>query len=1285
MITKRLGKRILVVTGYLLGGLAILFVAFHFWFINHAKQLVEETVDRKSNGQLHLKINKLSYNYFSSRMTIKDAVFLTTDTATAASAYKFLVKEIRLDLKALLPLILKKKLLIDSLYFQSPTIQVTTFRDTKDTVKKNQKDISIPYEMGKVYNSIQNALQVLQVNRFEIEDGQFVLINKVQPDQLPLQINNIHFHIDNLQVDTGKLTGKEKILFSDNVVLRSSNQNIIFPDGRHRLSFSKFRINLKKRIVEFDSCTIAATRTDTSESAFNVFFDALRLTNIDFDTLYRSEVIKADSVYCVNPKFNLYVPADKRKKDNKKPPPKLENIIKQLTGDLLLGYVVVSNADFNIITTKEGKPSTFTFSNNNFEMQGLSIDQEAQKPLKVKSFAMAIRNYENFIKDSTYSVQFDSIMFKDDRITLSNFLFNKLDDGKILNTFSIPQFKLRGLSWDDLVFERKLRAEQATMYNPYISYTASAKQNKGKEKKTMFQSLGAINDYMDLQQLDIVNGTIDLKLKNNLRVQLENATTSIKSHSLLESKKLLGIKNSVTELKFFKGTIHTPTLDMELNNIFYIGQSGQFVAGSIKVSTRKKSMTIALQDVNVQKMQVDEVSGNIYAEGVKWQKADIKINADNGTKGSGKSSIELNDVQGSNTSISGMFSGKAVSTKLNSISFNQLIKKGKSNIKLDGLYVNGKQLKVKDNNLNLSIADYEITDNKSSSFRQIIYKARNGNMTADIAIPSLTITPHITPLLNGDISLDGVGLLKPVINLQLTKKNAPDSGKKTGAPKIVLNELRLTQPKINFTQVSDSGTLSLNWNGEQNKANFLLVNGLQTSPSVTSLSNLKFYLTDFIFTNPKGKTFTTGEGKVAAQLKDISIEQKPNETPEWKAFVSVFDARDFKLDSIGKSKGNLVMNSGSVNNLNISSSNITSLQKMAAANSAFQINHLTGSFSDVSKNLLWYNANLNRQNNTFTLDSFSFSPSLGLDSFLAQQVFQKDYMKFKTGAIRIGPVDIDRLVKENKLKIATATIDNFVFTDYKDKRLPFNPGIVKPLPVNLIKRIPQLLSIDSLMFNNATVEYTETGEKTKEPGTIPVTRMSIRILNAKNYNISPTDSLSIRATGYVMDTAWMNVRVKESYTDSLGGFLMTFRMKPADLTAFNTALVPLASVKLESGFLDTLTMRAVGREYLSLGEMKMYYHDLKVRFLKSGDEKKKSFLTGLMSFIANNFVVKKNNTSRIGQVFFIRQRDRSAINYLIKIAMSGMASSVGAKSNKKMLRKYKKELIERNLPTIDFE
>jgi hypothetical protein len=109
-------------------------------------------------------------------------------------------------------------------------------------------------------------------------------------------------------------------------------------------------------------------------------------------------------------------------------------------------------------------------------------------------------------------------------------------------------------------------------------------------------------------------------------------------------------------------------------------------------------------------------------------------------------------------------------------------------------------------------------------------------------------------------------------------------------------------------------------------------------------------------------------------------------------------------------------------------------------------------------------------------------------------------------------------------------------------------------------------------------------------------------------------------------------------------------------------------------------MRVGGGEYLAYGEMKMFYHDMKIELLKKGSVNQ----TGFLSFLAN-LLVKNKNTNRTGNVFFIRNRERSSLNYLIKIFMSGVTNSVGAKNNRKIMRKYQRELRQRKLPPVDFE
>ena len=1213
---------------------------------------------------------------------MEKAIFYSADSVN--TTYSFSVNRIKIEVQAILPILFKKRLLIDSLTLINPDIQVTRLRASLNDTAKNKKEISIPEEMGKVYHSIQDALEVLKVTRFQIDNGKFTLINKIQPGQLPLKISNINIHIDNIIVDTTNRGVKEKLFFSDNVVLHCYNQDIVFPDGRHKLSFSQFRINLRKKVVEFDSCTISATRRDSSSTSFNVFTDALFLTNINFDTLYRHEVIKADSVYCINPKFNLDVKLGQKKK-NSKSPHILENIIKQLTGDLQLGYLIVSNADINIKTEKNGNPSSFTFTRNNFEMQGLSIDQEASKPIKVKNFTMAIRNYENFIKDSSYSVKFDSVLFRDDRIYLSNFLFHKLDNGKIINTFKVPRLYLGGLSWDDLVFEKRIQADQATLFNPYINYTVSQTQNKKSGKSDIFQSLGAINDYMDLKFLDVEDGNINLNLKDHLVINLKKATFSVQSHDLLSSTQLAEIKNSLTNLSFEKGNIQAGNLNIGMHGLHYIGQSGKFAADTIQVKDNKENIYFILHNVDVEKMQVDERTGDILADGIKWEKAVMKLNIPEGGKNKSSPTIELNNVQGSNTTLSLSQENRMINTMFNKISWDKFEKKAGEKFKITGLSLDGKQLQVKDNNFDISASDYRLADNKNSSFRQLEIRSDNGKVKTDISLPSLSLIPHVQSLINGELIFEDIMMPEPIIKIILTS-NSSTKENSSGLSKIKINKINITQPEINFSNRLDKGFFLLHWYGNKNSSSFLNLSGIHNSERKTDLSieNVGLNLSDFDFTNPGTKTFYSGKGKIAAQLRDASVEKQNNQPLSWNYFITNLTATDFRLDSMGKSNGILALDKGELKEMNISSSTVTNIKTLFTPNNAFQLNQLNGHYMDSEISLWWYNGSFNRIKNNLSLDSFTFRQELGLNSFLAKQKYQTDYINVKTGAININSFDIDGYLKDSSIKIGMATIDKVRFTDYKEKKLPFHAGIIKPLPVNIIKKIPQRLSVDTVLLTNSDIVYTEAGDKIKKTGIIPVTRVTVNLANIKNYNHTITDSLHIQITGYLMDSIWTKLTVNESYTDTAVGFLMTLQMKSADATVLNPVMIPLSSLKIIKGYVDTISMTAVGREYQAIGKMKMLYHDLKIRILIDGDENKRKFSNSLLNFFANSFVIRNKNTSRTGDVFFVRNRDRSAINYIIKIALSGMASSVGVNKTRKILRNYRKELRRSDLPPINF-
>ena len=1277
MTVTRLGRKFLKIIGIFLGSLALLLIGFHFWVVHNAEKILEDLVDSKSNHKLKLEVRNFKFNWFSRKMELEDAVFYTTDSTSHSTTYRFAVKKIKLKVKSVFPIIFEKKVLITDLDLKAPDITVTRLRASRDTTRGAR--VSIPLEMGRIYNSIQDALQVLRVKKFEIEDAKFTLVNKMAPDEAPISIGHIDFHIDNLLVNEGKLTGKEKIFFSDNIVFKSRDQDILFPDKRHRLSYRKFRINIEKKIVEFDSCTLAAIKVDSTDAAFSIFFDALQMTNIDFDTLYRAEVIKADSVYCTNPQFNLNVTLGK-KTGPKKAAPKLDEIIRQLTGDLLLNFVVVNNAGFNINTTRNGIPNSFSSSGNNFEMQGLRIDNDAKQPLKVAKFAMAIRNYENFLRDSTFEMRFDSVLFNDDRILLSDFSFKQIYRGRVVKDFEVPQFQLSGLSWDDLLFEQKLTAQWATLYDPKIRYIEVEKKTEQKKNRSLFDALGDINNVIMLEDLNIIRGDIDMHLAGNVQMQLTDANLSVESRALLGSNQVSDIRRSVNRLDFTKGLFKINDFTIQLDNINYTGVASRLKAANVTVFNQSNSIAAQAGDVSMNEIFINEKSGDISIGEINWQKADINLSNLRTNPARKKGSfITLTDIRGANTKLSSSAGNKKMSAFVNNLSASAfLLKPGEKPIIAD-LDINGKDLSIADSVSQLNIPAFALTDNKDASFKNIRYLKRSGNDTMDVNVPQLTFIPHIQTVINGDNQADEMRITKPVLYIH-SRATGHAEKKSFRFPKLKTNKIVIDQPEINFFSESDKGKMSLKWKGGKSEVNSLALSGVQADDSVLSAQQLSLSLDNFVFENPKGKRFDAGKGEVAVTLNNISFRNPADSRIEWRAAVSDLKGKNFVLDSLGKKKGKMAINTMQLQDLVIHSSSISHIRKVIEENPSFRVQQITGNYTDSAIRMDWYNGGYDKNKQSFSLDSFAFYPTMNKDSFVATHPYQSDFIKVTTGAIQAGPFDIDKYLKDTILAIGHVNISDVKFNDFRDNRPPFQAGIIKPLMVDRIKSIPVKISIDTVQLDNANVVYAELNPKTNQTGTIPVTRMTLLIFPVHNFGYTPTDSLRIHANGYLMDSVWIRLRLKESYTDSLSGFLMTVRMKQADMRILNPVIGPLASAKLKSGWLDTMSMRVGGNEYLAYGEMKMSYHDLKIELLRNGGIKR----PGLFTFLINT-IVKNKNTNRTGNVFFIRNRERSAINYLIKIVMSGAGSSVGAKNNRKIMRKYKRELRERHLPPVEYD
>jgi LysM repeat protein len=716
-----------------------------------------------------------------------------------------------------------------------------------------------------------------------------------------------------------------------------------------------------------------------------------------------------------------------------------------------------------------------------------------------------------------------------------------------------------------------------------------------------------------------------------------------------------------------------------MDNASFDGTSKNFLFDRVNIYDHQQTFNVNARNVKLDSLVFTDSLKMLTGEGISWKKADIEINLlQGGKKASGPMTVLFKKIQGINTQLYFNNAKSSLSVFLNALSIASIDKKEK--LKIDALTTSGKDLYWFGPHTSLTADKFSLTDNYVSSFTNFQFRQTKDNDSVDVKASAIVFTPDVNSVIRGASQIKNTRISDPVIKLRFTEKK--DSSREASLPEIFVDQLEMEHPIFSLENSASKGLQKIYWDGT--KSNISLKNftskGIDNRISIGSLNTT---ISDFLITNADNKTITSKEGSLKIQLSDMVVNS--GKKLFWAATVNQVDAKNFTADSIGKKAANVKVYQGVLKNLHLGSDINGDLKAIIKKNPAFTISDVSGQIIDEKNNWTWHDLSFSKAAKSFSVDSFSFHPVAGRDEFVAANKWQTDYITLKTGKVLVAKFDLDQYLEDSVFRSGNITIDDPYFTSYRDKTPPFHAGIIKPLATKLIQKIPFKVSIDTILVSNGTAVYTELNDKTKETAVIPVTRMSGDIFPIKNFGLTPIDSFRIRLNGYLLDTAWIRLRTRESYLDTLSGFLITVRMQPHSMLYLNQILPALSSIKLQSGYLDTLTMRAVGQEYLSLGEMRMYYHDLKVQFLKNGKEEKKRFLQGLMTFIANSFIVKNENKKRVGVVYFPRSRDRSFINYYIKIVMSGVASSVGAKKNKRLMKKYNKQLKTRQLPPIDFD
>ena len=1202
---------------------------------------------------------------------------MSTDSLNQPITYHVSFKKLTLRVASVWALLFKNQLLLDSIKLHDPVIEVMQWR--KDTSQSRIKDeLSIPQEMGKVYRSMYDALDEFGIRRIMINNAKITLINKMKPGSEPVTVSRIFF--DLARFNPGKRNRDAFIKDEQTLELKASNQDIAMPGGRHRLSFKSFKLQLLRQRIELDSCTVTAMATDTSKSSYRIFFKKLFLSGVDFKAMSSQNLIKADSVYCENPDFNfdIYKTNTAKKKTGI---PDVHKVVRELSGNLDLAFVGIKNAGIHIDIHGKTNRSFSNSNKDNIAMRGFRINPDSSEPVAVKHFEMTLRDYLLYNQDSTSVFAFDSLLLLNSKISLTNFSINsKSSRSKIRNdiNISVPYFQLTNLDWYQLIFDQKLSATYAVLNNPVIYFKRNIPAKRGK-KVNLFSALENIDSLVGLNNVSIKNGQVNMLLGRGTSFNVHDLNFSVHSNKLLGSTSRVGLRSAVEHLSFSKGILQIKDITAQLLNAQYTGND-QVYTDKISLSSKNKSVTGYINKVHINNLFFDDAQETIEMVGLEWTSASLALESLPATnKKNNKNNIHLRNIAGKNTSLTFSKGPMAISTFIGSLNIASLMKDERGPLRLDGFSVTGNDLLVKNNTLNISANSYGIVSNQPSYLRGIQMQQVKGRDSLSIQSPEIRFAADINSLLDNDLHLTNLHATSPVLKLIKWDTLVTAVAVKEKPP-IIIDRFTLTEPDIYIaTHRNDSVTII---NIPHSENGIINATGINLSASGIQLGSLSLNTTSATFTKKTGEKLGIEKGTIDVDVSNVIFGKKDGKN-NWNALINKFAVMDESGLRFGKNKNNLSFSQASFGNLNLSSDYLPNFSKLIKLNLSAWLHIPAGKYIDSNTTLQWYNAQYNNSNRTLSLDSFNYHPTIPLDSFLKNAPYQTDYITVRSGAININGLNAEQYDKDSSFIADTVTITNPVMTVFRDKLPPFSPHKKdKVLPVGMIKNIALPVAVKSVQIENGTITYGEKNSKSRKEGVLSLTKLNGKLENIKNRNLADKDSLSLTLKGLLMDSAQLDISLKESYTDSLNSFLLNVRIKPTPLSILNPVLVPLSNVKLTSGTLDSLSMQAIGRNDIALGEMKMHYHDLRIKLVKDGDPDKSTFFQNVVSFLANTFLIKKNNTSRTGVVYFDRQSTQSFTNYIVKMTLSGVTSSVGVKKNRKYMKVYQKELEKRGLPPL---
>ncbi len=301
------------------------------------------------------------------------------------------------------------------------------------------------------------------------------------------------------------------------------------------------------------------------------------------------------------------------------------------------------------------------------------------------------------------------------------------------------------------------------------------------------------------------------------------------------------------------------------------------------------------------------------------------------------------------------------------------------------------------------------------------------------------------------------------------------------------------------------------------------------------------------------------------------------------------------------------------------------------------------------------------------LDKVSFTPRFNRTDFYKQTGEAGDIYTLKFKQIAIDDINLQSFLRDQKLNAGVMNIvepDVRIYTNnaYQGKKT----SKIGKDPHQALQKVSLDMRLKRLNIKNASINYSETDATSGYTGQILFTHTNGYILNVTNdvaqKRINPYMRAAINTR--FMNAAPLQVNFKFNLNAKDGAFNYSGELGKFDGRKLDKLVKPLALVHVESADIQKLKFNVDASNYGAKGNLEFYYRNLAIEFLEKVNGQAKLKSQGLVTLLANNFIIKNNNPDnngvfRPGPINIKREPTVSFFSFLYKGLLDGLKPSVG--------------------------